>query len=158
MNRHIYYRIMMLFMISCAAALIYQVCWQRLLFESVGVDIESVTIIVSTFMLGLGLGALVGGELADRFPDWTLAMFGIIELATAAFGALSSYLIHSVSLAVIHASTAQAHLDPVEDFLVSQKTKAGVITDDNLLSEYAHGQRFGPELLRALAPPEVPHF
>jgi MFS family permease len=107
MNRRIYYRIMMLFMISGAAALIYQVCWQRLLFESVGVDIESVTIIVSTFMLGLGLGALVGGELADRFPDWTLAMFGIIELATAAFGALSSYLIHTVSLAVIHASTAE---------------------------------------------------
>jgi len=107
MNRRIYYRIMMLFMISGAAALIYQVCWQRLLFESVGVDIESVTIIVSTFMLGLGLGALVGGELADRFPDWTLTMFGIIELATAAFGALSSYLIHAVSLAVIHASTVE---------------------------------------------------
>jgi predicted membrane-bound spermidine synthase len=107
MNRRIHYRIMMLFMISGAAALIYQVCWQRLLFESVGVDIESVTIIVSTFMMGLGLGALVGGELADRFPDWTLAMFGIIELATAAFGAFSSYLIHAVSLAVIQASTAE---------------------------------------------------
>jgi hypothetical protein len=39
-----------------------------------------------------------------------------------------------------------------------QKAKASVITDDNLLSEYAHGQRFGPELLRALAPPEAPNF
>jgi hypothetical protein len=40
----------------------YQSCWQRLLFEPVGVDIESVTIIVSTFMLGSGLGALAGGK------------------------------------------------------------------------------------------------
>ena len=46
------YWLLLLFFVSGAAALIYQICWQRLLFESVGVDIESVTIIVSTFMLG----------------------------------------------------------------------------------------------------------
>jgi predicted membrane-bound spermidine synthase len=106
MNRGIYYRVMALFLVSGAAALIYQVCWQRLLFESVGVDIESVTIIVSTFMLGLGLGALAGGELADRFPDRTLPMFALIELATAVFGAASTFLIHAVSRAVIDAPSA----------------------------------------------------
>jgi len=37
------------------------------LFESVGVDIESVTIIVSTFMFGLGLGSLAAANSADRF-------------------------------------------------------------------------------------------
>jgi predicted membrane-bound spermidine synthase len=103
MNRGIYYRIILLFMLSGAAALIYQICWQRLLFESVGVDIESVTIIVSTFMLGLGLGALVGGELADRYPDITLQLFAGIELATAAFGAGSSSLIHLMSRATVNA-------------------------------------------------------
>jgi predicted membrane-bound spermidine synthase len=106
MNRGIYYRVMALFLVSGAAALIYQVCWQRLLFESVGVDIDSVTIIVSTFMLGLGLGALAGGELADRFPDRTLHMFALIELATAVFGAGSVFLIHVVSRAVIDAPSA----------------------------------------------------
>ena len=55
-------RLVLLFFVSGIAALIYQVCWQRLLFEAFGVDMESVTIIVSTFMLGLGLGALVGGQ------------------------------------------------------------------------------------------------
>jgi predicted membrane-bound spermidine synthase len=103
-NRGIYYRIILLFMVSGAAALIYQICWQRLLFESVGVDIESVTIIVSTFMLGLGLGALLGGELADRFPDRTLQLFAGIELSTAAFGAISPALIHMVSHATVAAS------------------------------------------------------
>jgi spermidine synthase len=52
----------------------------------------------------------------------------------------------------------QATLEPVDDFLARQHAKAAVITDDNVLSEYAHGRRFGPELLRALAPPEPAHF
>lgn len=103
MNRSIYYRIILLFLVSGAAALIYQICWQRLLFESVGVDIESVTIIVSTFMFGLGLGALVGGELADRYPDRTLQLFAGIEAATAAFGAFSPFLIHIVSRSTVNA-------------------------------------------------------
>jgi predicted membrane-bound spermidine synthase len=104
-NRGSYYRLILLFVVSGAAALIYQICWQRLLFESVGVDIESVTIIVSTSMLGLGLGALLGGELADRFPDRTLQLFAGIELSTAAFGAVSPALIHLVSHATVSAST-----------------------------------------------------
>jgi predicted membrane-bound spermidine synthase len=82
-----------LFFVSGIAALIYQVCWQRLLFAAFGVDIESVTIIVSTFMLGLGLGALLGGELSDRYPERALVMFAAIELAIAAFGLVSPNLI-----------------------------------------------------------------
>src|SRR4030081_3442013 len=82
-----------LFFASGIAALIYQVCWQRLLFEAFGVDIESVTIIVSTFMLGLGLGALAGGQLSDRYPGQALALFALIELAIAVFGICSPWLI-----------------------------------------------------------------
>jgi MFS family permease len=95
-----------LFLLSGAAALIYQVCWQRLLFESIGVDIESVTIIVSTFMLGLGLGSIIGGELVDRHPGRTIEIFATIELATAIFGVLSPSLIHAVSAAVVNSSRA----------------------------------------------------
>jgi MFS family permease len=88
-------RIIPLFVVSGAAALIYQVCWQRMLFEGFGVDIESVTIIVSAFMLGLGLGSLAGGELADRYPRRLIALFAVIELCTAAFGFSSPNLIHA---------------------------------------------------------------
>jgi predicted membrane-bound spermidine synthase len=98
------YGIVLLFVVSGAAALIYQVCWQRLLFESVGVDIESVTIIVSTFMLGLGLGSLAGGELVDRYPNRTVEFFALIELATGVFGIFSPYLIHAVSHLVVNGS------------------------------------------------------
>jgi predicted membrane-bound spermidine synthase len=93
-----------LFFVSGVAALIYQVCWQRLLFQTFGVDIESVTIIVSTFMLGLGVGALLGGQLSDRFPDRALAMFALFELGIAVFGVFSPWLIRGVGAATVRGS------------------------------------------------------
>ena len=47
-------------------ALIYQLAWQRALFRIFGVNIESVTIVVTAFMLGLGIGSLAGGWLSKR--------------------------------------------------------------------------------------------
>lgn len=104
--RAAHYGVVFLFMISGTAALIYQICWQRLLFQGFGVDIESVTIVVSTFMLGLGLGALAGGEIADRFPGQVIPSFAMIELATAAFGVCSPYLIRAISAATVNGSLA----------------------------------------------------
>ncbi|VTU14991.1 spermidine synthase [Variovorax sp. PBL-H6] len=86
-------RLAPLFFVSGVSALVYQVCWQRLLFASFGVDIESVTIIVSVFMLGLGLGALVGGNLADRFPALALRFFALAEMGIGLFGLASPALI-----------------------------------------------------------------
>jgi predicted membrane-bound spermidine synthase len=97
-------RLVVLFFVSGIAALIYQVCWQRLLFEAFGVDIESVTIIVSTFMLGLGVGALAGGSLSDRYPGRALALFALIELAIAVFGAFSPWLIRATGAAAVRGS------------------------------------------------------
>ena len=44
------------FFISGCSALIYQVSWQRALYGLIGVDMDSITIIVSVFMLGTGSG------------------------------------------------------------------------------------------------------
>jgi hypothetical protein len=82
-----------LFLLSGAAALMYQVVWQRLLFGAVGVNIEAVTLIVAIFMLGLGLGSLAGGRLSLLFPDQLAAVFAALELGIAAFGAVSIPLI-----------------------------------------------------------------
>ena len=81
------------FALSGFAALIYQICWQRLLFGAFGVDIESITIIISTFMLGLGCGGLIGGQLADRFNRHLLEIFIGIEIGICVFGALSPQII-----------------------------------------------------------------
>lgn len=81
------------FFASGFAALVYQVTWQRLLFVSLGVDIESITIIVSTFMLGLGIGALIGGQLADRHPSRIIKLFAAAEFTIGMFGLFSPELI-----------------------------------------------------------------
>lgn len=88
-----------LFFLSGTAALIYQVAWQRTLYNLFGVNMESVTIIVSVFMFGLGIGALCGGRLS-RLGGRTLPMlFVAIELGIGVFGVFSLPLISRVGAA-----------------------------------------------------------
>lgn len=88
-----------LFFLSGMAALVYQVAWQRLLFTLFGVNIESVTLIVSVFMFGLGVGAMVGGALSSRFSGRLPELFLWIEVGIAVFGFLSVPLIDAVGAA-----------------------------------------------------------
>ena len=50
--------IYLLFFASGIPAIIYQIVWERALFSLYGINIESVTIVVSAFMLGLGLSGI----------------------------------------------------------------------------------------------------
>lgn len=95
-----------IFFLSGFAALIYQIAWQRSLFLLFGIHIESVTVIVSAFMLGLGLGSLWGGRLSRRRPGSALILFGAIELGIGAFGFLSLLLFDAVGEAALHAPGA----------------------------------------------------
>ncbi len=97
--------ISVLFFFSGMPALIYQIVWQRVLFAIYGVNAESVAIIVSAFMLGLGLGSLVGGRLSARFSRHGVLIFGIAELGIALFGLASLRIFHWAA-----ASTAGANL------------------------------------------------
>ena len=86
-----------LFFFSGMPALIYQVIWQRALFAIYGVNAESVAVVVSAFMLGLGLGSLLGGWLSSRFPRQGILLFGIAELGVAIFGLVSLRIFHWVA-------------------------------------------------------------
>jgi predicted membrane-bound spermidine synthase len=88
--------VLLAFFVSGASALAYQICWQRLLFAVIGVDIESVTLIVAAFMLGLGVGAATGGYLADHFQSRLLHCFAAIEAAIGLFGLLSPFAIEAM--------------------------------------------------------------
>ncbi|NMZ74652.1 hypothetical protein HBO32_16200 [Pseudomonas nitroreducens] len=77
------------FFFSGVAGLLYQVVWQRLLFLALGVDIRSVTIIVSVFMLGLGVGGRMGGVLSDRYRGKCVMLFALFEFLVGIAGLLS---------------------------------------------------------------------
>src|ERR1017187_271000 len=86
-----------LFFCSGFPALVYQIVWQRTLFAIYGVNVQSVAVVVSAFMLGLGIGSLVGGRLSVRYPQKGIIIFGICELGVAVFGLLSLQLFHWAS-------------------------------------------------------------
>ena len=92
--------LLVLFFLSGCAALIYQVTWQRMLFAIFGVDLESVTVIVSVFMFGLGVGALLGGVVSDRFGNRLLLIFAGVELGIGIFGFFSPGLIDLLNASV----------------------------------------------------------
>jgi spermidine synthase len=83
-----------LFFCSGMPALIYQIVWQRALFSIYGVNAESVAVIVSAFMLGLGLGSLLGGWASARYPSKAIVLFGLSELGVAIFGLSSLKIFH----------------------------------------------------------------
>ena len=85
-----------LFFASGFSALLYQIAWQRMLFSWYGVDLDSVSVIVSIFMLGLGVGAIIGGWLADRFRRYRIFVFSLIELTVATFGFFSLGIIDDI--------------------------------------------------------------
>lgn len=94
-----------IFFISGFSALIYQIAWQRMLFQAFGVDLESVTIIIAVFMAGLGIGGYFGGRIADKFSTKILLIFALAELGIGLFGLMSPTLIHWVRDLVLLSST-----------------------------------------------------
>jgi spermidine synthase len=53
----------------------------------------------------------------------------------------------------VAALLSSARLEPTREFIARRHADAQIITDDNLLSEYRDGARFGPTFLKALQPP-----
>jgi len=76
------------FFFSGFSSLIYQVGWQRLLSLHYGVGAISIALIVSIYMFGLGVGALLGGLLTERTGKRILLYF-VVELLIGCFGLLS---------------------------------------------------------------------
>jgi spermidine synthase len=91
-----------LFFVSGFPALIYQLTWQRELFRIFGVNSESVTIVVTAFMLGLGLGSLTGGWISKRRGIGLLPLLAAIEIGTAAFGIVSLSAFEQVGALIVN--------------------------------------------------------
>jgi spermidine synthase len=77
-----------LFFLSGATGLIYELLWVRVLYQSFGSTIQSVTTVVAAYMGGLGLGAWILGRVADRSRR-PAALYGWLEIAIGVFGIVS---------------------------------------------------------------------
>jgi predicted membrane-bound spermidine synthase len=85
----------LLYGLSGFTALALQVVWQRVIGLHAGVDLFSITTVITAFMAGLGLGNLAGGALADRLgPRRSLVAFAVSKAALGAFGIASIPLLY----------------------------------------------------------------
>ena len=82
--------------LSGVSALIYQVAWQRILAIHSGVGIYSISLIVSAFMAGLGVGSLIGARtVRSKSAKTALIMFILCEFLIGAWGLISCRLYYS---------------------------------------------------------------
>jgi len=80
--------LLVIFFLTGFSSLIYQIVWQRLLTLYYGVGSVSIALIVSVYMLGLGIGSLAGGYWSERAKD-RFFFFAVIELLIGLFGMAS---------------------------------------------------------------------
>lgn len=76
---------------SGAAALVYESAWGRMLHRVFGVGDLAVATVLAAFFLGLGLGSLLGGRLADRVDRPALA-YAALEVGVAIWAILSLWV------------------------------------------------------------------
>jgi spermidine synthase len=94
---------LLIFSISGAASLSYQVVWQRVLTQEIGVDSISVTLVVGIFMFGLGLGSFLGSQ-AVRIKTNLNTLLATLEIVIGIFGYFSINLLRSINQNLLHES------------------------------------------------------
>ena len=86
------YVLHLIFVMSGFSALLYQIIWQRVFLVLYGSNNESVAMVVAAFMLGLGLGNLLGGGLSERLGKNSVRCFALFELLIGLYGSFSLVL------------------------------------------------------------------
>ena len=85
-----------LFFLSGAAGLVYEVVWLRLLVLVFGSAHFAVTAVLTAFMAGIGLGALSLGRWVDRTAWHPLAVYGLLEIGIGASALAVPVLIEAI--------------------------------------------------------------
>jgi spermidine synthase len=86
-----------LFFLSGFNALLYQVTWQRMLGLFSGSDVRSMTIVIASYLLGLGLGNFISGNISDRFTSrQCVKIYGCCNLGIAFFAIGSRFLFYDL--------------------------------------------------------------
>ncbi len=119
-------RILLLFFVSGALGLGYQVLWSKFVLLFVGVSSWSYAIVLAAFMTGLALGSRYLGRAADRAAS-PLRLFGYLELGIGAYAVMYPALADAAGRAYIRLAAAHAG-DASDARLVALKiTFAGLL-------------------------------
>lgn len=80
--------VLICFFFSGVTGLIYEILWTRIMVELIGGSPFTVSIILTVFMGGLGLGSFLAGRTIDRVrePIELVKIYGILELVIGAYG------------------------------------------------------------------------
>jgi spermidine synthase len=89
-----------LFLVSGATGLVYELVWTRDLYLFFGSTIHSITTVVAAYMGGLGLGAYLLGRLADRRAN-PARLYGVLEIGIGVFGLVSAWVLEGVGSAYL---------------------------------------------------------
>lgn len=83
------YLVLVCFFLSGLTGLMYEILWTRMIVKIIGAAPFAVSIILTIFMGGLGLGAYMGGKIIDRHrtrPIKLVRVYGCLELVIGAYG------------------------------------------------------------------------
>jgi spermidine synthase len=106
----------LLFLVSGATALVYQVTWLRNLSLVFGASFEATSIVLAAFMAGLSAGGFAFGRRAER-ADRSLALYGLLELGVAAFALAVPALLRALDAVYASAAAAQGGVTPLLNLL-----------------------------------------
>ncbi|MCC7180433.1 MAG: fused MFS/spermidine synthase [Acidobacteria bacterium] len=88
---------LVLFALSGAAALVYEVVWTRLLTLQIGHGLAAASTVLAAFMGGLAVGAAAGGRVGQRLaPPAALKAYAVLELAIAAVAILLPFILSAL--------------------------------------------------------------
>lgn len=73
--------VVLLFLVSGAAGLVYEVIWIRELTLIFGKTVHAATAVLCAYMAGLALGSAAGGRLVDRLKTDPLRVYAVLEAA-----------------------------------------------------------------------------
>lgn len=79
---------LVLFVISGACGLVYEIVWTRLFTVIIGNTVFSVSAILTVFMAGLALGSRVAGRLLDRKPIPLVRAYAVLEAGISIYNIL----------------------------------------------------------------------
>ena len=104
--------VLVLFFLSGACGLVYQVVWARMLTQVFGTTAAAVGAALAAFMAGLALGGWLLGQAADRSPN-PLRFYAWLELGVGLAALMCHFLLERITPIYLFAYEASGHSEVI---------------------------------------------